>query len=67
MAILVVGTNQFPTGATLVLVGKPMLIKHDPYKKKQKGLFSVFTIKRETRGGYTQICGKTNNRVAQLI
>lgn len=37
MEILMVGTNEFPTGATPIPIGKLMLINHDLKNLKQKG------------------------------
>lgn len=46
MTMLVVGTNEFPVGVTLVPAGKMTIVNHDSHNMKQKGLFLI-TIKGE--------------------
>lgn len=47
MTTLVVGTNESPAGVTPILVGKLVLVNHDPHNLKQKGLSPVTTKRGE--------------------
>lgn len=52
MATMTMGCLEVPTGAVLILVGKMVIVNHDPYNLKQKGLSLVST----SRGEIVWVC-----------